>query len=380
MSTPLWWRLPGPSSFVDNIVDYFHEGRNVVLCFPEHAPSGLDRAIKSHVNFDSWYWDTIDIEDTQNYRPIDLLYERYACDEDYGFDCAPEKHRSAKKLCTNEHFAGQIIYIRGMQSHIWPVWREWLIEYEQACRTTSLIERSVFCVPLYGEAALDPPPEEVCLSIKQWNNTVDNLDMNIFAGQLLKQRQMSILYRQLAVSILSELSLWDFQVTELLAKEDIEVILNPYEILRNLAQERRWDVTDCKQPSWCQGQKCYFEGEEKIHSALLSLYNNKELDRRIWKAQVRVLMPYIEERRQDLIISLERYLKVPFTTQYGQLIEKFQDLEIGNIDWQIAPREVLVDPQTKKMVSKLKQARNLISHLENVGADLIKDINIDTIV
>ena len=85
----------------------------------------------------------------------------------------------------------------------------------------------------------------------------------------------------------------------------------------------------------------------------------------MWRAEIAVLMPFIEECRQDLLVRHAKRLTVPFASSRGERIDSLLDLEIGHIEWQLAARGG-VKREEIEWVSTLKQARNSLSHLEPV--------------
>jgi hypothetical protein len=75
------------------------------------------------------------------------------------------------------------------------------------------------------------------------------------------------------------------------------------------------------------------EGEESVHSAALALADLQgTVRRRIWSAEVGVMLPFVEERHQKILSHLAGVLKVPFTTGFGELISDVHDSEIGHIE------------------------------------------------
>lgn len=174
-------------------------------------------------------------------------------------------------------------------------------------------------------------------------------------------------YRRIATSTATRLALWDPAVSLRLAREDIRRILEPVEMLKQIANERGWLGQDCSQPkaSWHTGAQCLFEGKERTHSAFLALNDpNNELRRRLWGAQVEVIFPLIEERRQELIETLARILQ-------ERKITDLQDMEIGEIELAIFRRSNRVPYELRREVRRLKEMRNSLAHLEPLSAESI---------
>ena len=116
---------------------------------------------------------------------------------------------------------------------------------------------------------------------------------------------------------------------------------------------------------WHGGVVNQIEGAKQIHAAALAGVGEwLELKRRLWRAQVGVVLPYIEERRPMLLEELSTVLAVPFSTPYGQVLTDVRDLEVGHIEAQLAAGRVPVSEAIRTEVRWLREARNRLAHLE----------------
>lgn len=362
-----WWQLPGPSRFVAWVVQTLRDGSNVVLCLPEHTPDGLARAIRSALgDSDVWAWHTLQVSGPLQASPLQFLWSRFAS----GTLAATPRRVGALVDC--QAFVGKVIWLSGVTNRTWPAWKAFLTEYEHACRSRSLLERTLFCVPLSGTLALDPPNDEVCLAHRDWRGVVDRLDMLLYTSSIFPSRRISPLQRQIAIAVVSSLALWDPVVSERLVREDLKYVLEPTPLLRELARERGWSAADCAPRGWQRGVIDRVDGREVIHSALLALANQEnQLERRIWSAQVGVMFPFIEEKRQELLTLLGHLLTVPFKTRFGEVIDNPRDLELGHIESQIAEHNLPVAANIRQLVKQLRTIRNRLSHLEPLTSDLL---------
>ena len=366
----LWWQLPGPSRFVSRIVQDLRDGKNVMLCLPEHLPDGLSSAIRSALgNSNEWPWHSIQVqEEDKAADPASLLFSRFVS------NASPGALWNARTLAEAEDFAGKIIWLDSLSAREWSAWKAFLIDYEYACRSRSMFERSLFCVPLVGELALSPPLEEVCLSHHSWHGAVDLLDMLVFTTTLFQTKQISHLQKRIAVSITAHIALWDPTVSECLARESLGGIFDPIPTLLEIAKERGWDH-DCdvlSSCSWHKGMIDVVDEEERIHSAVLVSHGGASaIKQRIWNAEVGVMLPFVEERRQEILTRLAGVLQVPFTTGFGEVITDLRDLEIGHIESQLTYNSTSVSPEVRLLVRRLREIRNCLSHLEPLNPELL---------
>lgn len=370
----LWWTLPGPARFVSEIADSLQNGENVVLRLPEHCPYGLSSAIHAILpDQEHWPWRILEVSENQDIDPIDFLFSRFVP------NIEPDAIRSIGRLVCESGFMGQVIWLEGISAQSWRVWKEFLNEYAHVCRTRPIIQRTLFCVPLVGVLALDPPIQEVCLTHHCWQGIVNRFDILLFTTSLFLDRPIPLLLRDILIAITANLALWDPAVSMRFATEEASSILNPMPLLDQIAQSRRWTVGGmCNQDNaWAEGKADQIDGQWKNHSAWLApIARDKEINHRVWSAQVGVVFPFVEEQRQRIVAELGRSLRVPFTTRTGEIINDWRDLEIGHIESQINNHPIKVPPKMRQLIAVLRDIRNCLSHQEMITPNLILDSNL----
>src|SRR5262245_22330997 len=166
----LWWQLPGPALFVERVVCSLRSGQNVILCLPEHEPAGLSQAVRTAFADESVSWSTLTIPGLEGPPPANFLCKRFVP------NLPANAFRGAQTLCDSESFSGRLLWLDGISGCVWPAWKDFLDEYQHACRSRSLLGRTLFCVALRGELSLAPPPEDVCLTHHYWRGAVSQLD------------------------------------------------------------------------------------------------------------------------------------------------------------------------------------------------------------
>jgi hypothetical protein len=196
----------------------------------------------------------------------------------------------------------------------------------------------------------------------------------LYVAQLLRGRPMLGLRRELVIAVIAALALWDPTVSDAMIDLPLERIFDPVEPLAVVAHSRGWtslpdDTAACRH----EGMVQRFADKDQIHSAVLAasgdVHSLDELRRRVWSAQVGVLLPFVEGRRRELLEGLDGQLVGPFRFDDGVVIQDARDLEIGQIEYQLAKRGRRV-PQTIRL---LKQIRNRLAHLEVVTGDLLQN-------
>jgi hypothetical protein len=182
---------------------------------------------------------------------------------------------------------------------------------------------------------------------------------------MFPQGNLNSIERHLAVSVIAGIALWDPHVTEQLVVEPLHVILDPWRILRDIAQERSWEGS----LSWAIGNSAKFGDTELTHSAALGA-ESTELSRRIWSAEVGVILPRIEELRQKFLTRYSTRFRMPYKTRFGQVIDDVRDLEIGHICDQL--QTIGASSEERFAVERLTKMRNCLAHLEPLDPILLQ--------
>lgn len=358
----LWWQMPGPSRFVAQVADALRGGRNVVLGLPEHIPAGLRPAVRAALG-DEWPWATCSLPAQENAPPLAWLFARF------GRELAADTLRTLPTLLESLAQNGQIIWLEGFTHATWLAWREFLSQYQHACRAVPQLRRTVFCCVLEGANTTCPPPDDVCLEYQAWRGAADALDTWLFAASVFRRQEQSLLQHRLAIAIAAHLALWDAALIERLARVRLSDLLCPQPLLCEIARERGWSKETAAE--WQLGTSEKFEGVAQVHSVLLALGDDtSELERRMWSAQVSILLPWAEEQRRNFITQLAGTLRVPFTTFHGKVITRIKDLELGHINAQLN-RLSYVDNNLRRSVESWLSVRNSLAHLEIVPSALL---------
>lgn len=245
--------------------------------------------------------------------------------------------------------------MEGMTAEAWPAWRDFLVDYGHACRSRSLAERTLFCIPLGGELVAALPAEQLCLCVRRFSGYLAALDMQVFTASMASER--APLRRLLQAALAAELAQWDPLLAERLCQEPLPRALAVKDLLLEVAQERGWDRARCRAPTWQAGMVGQVDEVESLHAAALAVLGdpNSELERRVWIAEVRVLLPVVETRRRELLDLLPDR-------------PELRRLEVG----QLAGACINALPAgLRSYVRVLREIRNALSHLEPVTLALI---------
>lgn len=354
-----WWSLPGPSRFVQGIVQDLRDGKNVIVTFPPHSPDGFREVLAERVRENElWRWRTISASEFPCDGPASLvgaLHQRFF------------PTHQASELCTAlslaQRLMGTIVWVEEVGERAWQAWSRFLIQYQHVCQSCPPYDRSLFCLPLIG--ALTPPPAaDAALSVRRWEGMVGRLDMTLYLDRALAARFPHSLHHKTALAVITELVGSDARLAQHLAQQDFPTIMSPFEMLRDFGASRGWTAEFVRNGDWRVGTSDTVDGSRLVHSAAVAIMgNHSEIKRRVWRGQVAVLYPFIEEQRVKLLPQVRGYLRFPVDTTYGRVNDP-EDLEVGQLVYFLRGKKI--QPRVWRLLSVLKEMRHALAHLEPV--------------
>jgi hypothetical protein len=357
-----WWTIPGPRRFLDAIIDDVREGKSVFLILPENAPGRVSHSLKEALRED-FNWESINVIPGTN--PVDFLYALLVPNAD------PRRLRSESSLASEQDFQRKLIWIEEISEGDWAAWSKFFLEYERVSRAVPESRRSLFVIRMIGPAVALMAPVAVGLSSLRWDGWLRQNDMQLYSNSCIRDRK-SGLETDLTIALVSELGGWDPALCEYLADFELCKLIEPAQLLEQFAAERGW----CFKPgsydddAWSKGLWQTFLRKQTPHTSFGAfLLGQRFLSRLLWKAEIGILMPYIEEKRQVLIEQYRMHLKLPYYSKYG-VINDVYDLEIGILE--LLLNQSGVPPKTVlEFISNLKMARNQLSHLTPVDSSIL---------
>ncbi len=364
-----WWGLPGPARFIESVRDDLRAGRNIVVALPEHHPAGLRGALAASLRDDDHlYFRVLDLSEEPAVAassPARFLHDRYAPIRD------PRVDPSARTLALAQPLRGTALWIDGMTDRLWPIWCKFLAEYQDACRMRREFERFLLIVPLVGPLTATLPNEELILAVHTWEGIVGRLDMMLHVGRRLERARLDPLFHELASLVLVEVCGSDLILADRLAGAPIEGILDPLPLIRDEAAARGWtgasprDRNGSVNTMWACGMVDQLGGRPFPHSAAEVAAGRPETVRqRVWRGQVAVLFPFLEDRRLQFVRDFRHYLKVPVHTPYETIVE-FESLELSHLCYQLRSR---VSARRLDPLECCRHIRNELAHLRPLPA------------
>lgn len=344
------WDLPGPRRFIESCRKSLANGANLVVRFPGGIPDGFDDALMSAVG-NSLHWDVLAATDS----PLKDLDRRFAE--------SPGTIHSLPDVLVQDWFGGLLLWLDGLDESNWLAWRGTLERHADLIRGTPLLGRSLFCAPLSGAVCTNSPRSDVALTNLEWDGVVDEVDLLLLASERLRGQELSPLVRLFLATSVARVAASDFETAFRLLDGGADAILNPLETLKSIAAERRW-TSDT--PLALESGTVSRRGV--THPARLAVEEPpREIERRVWSAQVSVLMPRIEKRRHAIV---ERNLhEIKYRMRRADRDDSDpHGMELGDLALLLeAPG---VRRGLRNAVKRLRDHRNCLAHLDPLEPDI----------
>lgn len=351
------WTLPGPAAFLRRVERSLRDGMSVVVRFPGGARADFRERVLSLLQ-GSWHCAVFRPESAS--PPFASLRARFAP------RLSPEREASLLDLCEEPDFQGRVIWLDGLDRDDWSAWKKFLSDYAHASRGVGEFERTLFVTVLGGAPPAAPPARDVTLTIHDWRGAVDEMDLLFLAYERLGRRSVGGSMRSLLAATVARVAAWDLETAEMLIDEDDAVMLDPRDMLRAVARERGW--TADTPIGWEHGTE---SGNGSLHAALASLEDPpREIRRRIWSAQVSVLLPLIDAARRKITQEHHGRLAAQIENE-GEGIDPL-DLDVGRLTGMV--QRPGFDAAVRSHVRRLNRWRNDLAHLKPLSPVAAREI------
>lgn len=347
--------------FISSVLEHLRAGKNVVVCLPRGLPFNPV--------------DVIQREYMRNFYDKEFIMLDWSL-QDQKRDVAaiifvqlipgapPALAKTVKNLVEEPLFSGYIVGVKNIDTTGWANWQRLLNEYQDLCRLKTLSDRTLFLIVIEGLLVKSLSEEAITTGIEKWEGVVNFTDSYLYAASLMTDYGKNLTQLEMQIIIMTAVSvgLWDFSLIEQLIKSPVDVLFRPYDFLRSYGQKMGWDAEYFRETdtAWQYGLLNKYDGDWKEHSAALCLLGGekgyKKVTRRIWEGQVRSILPFLEEKRLQIVDKYHRYLTVPFATNYC-IINNLYDLEINHIHYQLG--------------QLCKGARSICVRLTNIQTNLM---------
>jgi len=343
----LFWNMPGPTRFLQRFRDETAQGKSVVVRCPRVGLSNAGEAIRDYLRDCDHSCDLV--EPTDGELPLQLLLRLVSFNA-----CGLPTIDALLNSCER---GGRVFIIEGLKPMNWPAWKNFLATLNHRVRQRPAESRPILIAVLRGPGFEDGLSEDVALSLRDSDGVVSQTDALCLAD-LLYRPGGSALVRRIVVSAIAGLAMWDYELLRYLAGLPPSTILEPMTALKTYAHQKGWTETT-PENVW-EGTSGRFEGRSLLSPALSALREDQQTIQRIlWRAQVGVLLPWVEEERLLFVDGL----------RLGKDLD-LEMMETGEL-WAECCNHPIVSRNQKDRLATLRYIRNELAHRRCLSAQQI---------
>jgi len=363
----LWWSRGGPRQFVESVLGTLQQGASVLVILPGHFENGFRYVLRNSAS------------EICAWRSIDLSFETDSVSQMLGPLVAEDGNRrspTARVIAGLEYLQNTIIWLGNLSMRPHRPWLEFLELYAHV----SSNYRSTGYPPVFAGVISTQQPvreysNEAALKILDARKCSDLLDMEAFVANYVRGSREASILRRTRIAVAAQLAGTDPVLAASAVSWDFEQLFRPEEFLVHWARDtRNWKLPGSKNIGDIDGGIEFIDGEERIHSAVAAIQgDSQEIMRRVWKGQVSVLLPLLEQHRIAFVEMLADYVDegLGSATDDCRLI----DLEIGQIAYALQQSSRGVIPRRiRNWVDIARKIRNSLAHLHPISAGQLRTL------
>ncbi|MER9458278.1 hypothetical protein NKI80_00045 [Mesorhizobium sp. M0387] len=322
------WMLPGPAAFVARMCSLADRHKVVVLHAP-FASASVAEALRHHIGREGRY----------SVIPVNLdAQEPFESSLAASAGLATSSSLAALVTSPVLQYAAIVVFSRGPPD-------SGLASFARMIARQPLEERPILLVVSEdGGCVLEGH------ALEPVRDVFGPLDGAAYAAAL--PRGGRPLEARLVASVAIEVAAWDVVLLDRLTA------LPPEQAVRPDLHLAAWDNGETARwrgmaPTWEKGCLDDWGGEPTEHVLWIAANRPSALAKRVWRGQLAMLLPWIEQYRQAIIEQEKRNLR-PDITRSGPDIE--------SLDW--GPLAFQLDrvPNVKRLAHAFREARNELAH------------------
>ena len=358
----LWWNnITGPASFRDVIVDTLLNRKNLILSIQQDTPwrQQLRYSVEEEAKSNDCYFSFMDYldEEIEEGSLLKHLITTYS-DSSISGRYREGIMKPAKFLVEQSILDNRVIWIKGIpEENVQSVLDEVSLYTNESKRKrnagTFVVEVRNPNIKVSGKANTE---------LLRSMSYITSYDTLLFAFIIASQREV------LDINIKAYLAHLSSEIFGL----DSEMC---YEFLQRFEVNKEEPIDGVKKvyELYKGSGRGVFEPEfrEQHPFYLIDSGMSDSLNKRIWKSQVHVLFPYIEQKRIEIIEKYQENILrcLPIADTFGNIISEPMDVEIGLLAYLLNPynnteqTKLEVDRRAFYMIKHMSKVRNTLAHL-----------------
>lgn len=349
----IWWtQLTSTSRFIMHVEEVVSSGTSIILELSEDTPwyytmqDRIDELFRSHHSDKSLDY----ISDESDTEPGMLVMNKY---------CKPEiraRFRPGigypKFLAEAEesNLPSKFVWVTGVTKERAQLWADFLNDYNKNIPKGR--EAAAFIIEYRGDdLTINNKRKLQTISLK---NELSEYDTYVFNMLIVGTVKLSPDMKQYIAEVLSNIVDNDVELSAMCVNRADEFLKNPYKALSEISQNN------------------YRSNGENFVIRM----DEAELQRRIWKAQIKTIFPRIETFREAFVSKFRNKIQpyLPISNPLGEEYKEADDVELGTLYYMNCNGMLNVTGKSAENLTICHKARNKLAHLQTLTQEEIEKI------
>lgn len=362
----VWWNnITGPARYKNAIVESLRSHQHVILFVQANIPwrHQLRFSVEGETKSNDDVFSYIDYEDQimEDTPFLKQIIDRYA-EESVARKYREGVMKAHEFILDHEILKNKVIWIKGIpEDKIDGVIKDITLYANESGMSKNA---GRFLVEVRNSKLKRTQHKRI--AVIGWEEYISTYDTLLFAHLMASKKDIKIkLFQSYLAHVSAEICGYDSEIC-LEFLEDFRVEKDdPLEVFREMSD--RYQGTG-------RGE---FQEELTQQHPFYYLHNNQieKIRNSVWKAQVQVLFPYIEEYRILIIDKWKDSISqcLPIKDAFHESIENPVDVELGTM-FHLLHHGLVLDMDTEKAVRLLYKVRNKLAHLDICDSKEINEL------
>lgn len=353
------WSLPGPSDFATRVVEEI-DGDGVLFVFLSALLDPFELWSEVARRTPHWTIEMLDVTGATS-NPARTIWDHFGWS-------APDGTPAPEEIVTDDRLADCVLWLTGVECLDTELRAEWVGFVRELGEARDATERAHGAKPIVvvqGPSSTLDVRSDARVRILHWWGILDRLDVAIYVSQLARGTELDLI----DIEQIIEVAAFDLDLAALLIDARCRDTATAAEVCRARAAElslqgdgtrltERGRTPKAHDPLWAAGAVDAMGTAVHWHSGILASIAVERLERRIWSAQVKALMPILDVLRIEMI---------ELAAKHGLVVEE------SALDWEIRDlaahlRSNAADHRLFPLAEWMRRSRNSLAHLKALSA------------
>lgn len=339
----IWWcQVSNAVQFITKTIDTVLNEKNLLLELPLSLPwygtmkSQIEEGLRERYDRSC-----VTIQDTKMELEPGEIILNCMCKEEVRDEYRPSiGYATFLANCNNTCLNNCFVWITNIKEDRLDLWLDFVSDYTKNIGNGK--KAGIFILETNEEKKISGKKGIQVISFNHEMKYSDFLVFNMLVSSSSKEKTEKRLYLAELASLIvgNDIELDSYCVCEERYQKFLE---NPYQTIHEIVNEE-------------------YRSDGNAFTFTLS---EEEVKRLIWKAQIKIIFPIIEEFRERFITKYKAQIEpfLPIQNTFGEVYSEAIEVEIGTLHYMLCKNLISVTEQEKRTLTLIKDARNRLAHL-----------------